>query len=349
MKKSSHLLFIFLMFPLFLFANSLPEGCQYGKACTIEVPQSMCADGSSSYVQVFIQKDAPSVVIYLEPGGACWNEKTCTAGYVLKLSRREPKSDLHRGERGILDLDNRSAPLFGFSQATIPYCTGDVYLGDNVINYGTNLEKKVIRHQGYANVLHSLKVIQEIFPHPKKVVLLGRSAGGLGVLGHIKSLVKTFPDSQKFAISDAGTPLMPPYVETESYNEVIAHWNALGALQKAGINGIRHFGDLMKYNTKHFPEVRFGFIQSYEDRVMQYFASAIGSEDPNSAVALSSLSAWRNFLGADTPHAKVFFTTGASHIHTRKPLTRTQSGSIDLQEWLLRFINDSHEWDNVIP
>lgn len=349
MFKIRYLISVLASMPLLLVANSLPEGCQYGKACTVEVPEAICADGSPSYIQLFIQKNSPSLVIYLEPGGACWNEKTCTAGYVLKLSRKAPKSNLHLGERGILDLDNPQAPLFGFSQATIPYCTGDVYLGDNVINYGTLTEKKVIRHQGYSNVLHSLKTIQSVFPHPEKVLLLGRSAGGLGVLGHIKSLNTFFPDSAKFALSDAGTPLMPPYVNRESYNEVIDHWNALGALKKAGIQGIQHFGDLMKYNTLHFPHVRFGLIQSYEDRVMQYFASAMGAEDPNSAVALSSLSAWRHFLGPDSPHAKVFFNTGATHIHTRKPLTRTQSMNVDLLDWLKLMLSNSYLWENIMP
>lgn len=341
-------LVLFLM-PFVLFGNPLPEGCQYGKACTVEVPEAVCADGTSSYVQLLIQKDSPSLVVYLEPGGACWNEKTCTAGYVLKLSRKAPKSNLHWGERGILDLDNPSAPLFGFSQATIPYCTGDVYLGDNVISYGNTNEKKIIRHQGYSNVIESLKVIQTVFPYPEKVVLLGRSAGGLGVLGHIKSIDTFFPFSTKFAISDAGTPLMPPYVEQESYNEVISHWNALGALKKAGIEGIQHFGDLMKYNTEHFPHVRFGLIQSYQDRIMQYFASAIGSDDPTSAVALSSLYAWRHFLGANSAHAKVFFLTDSSHIHTRKPLSRSEALGVSLKDWLMDFMNKSPHWENVVP
>jgi len=347
-----NLLFIgcfFLSLTRPLFSENLPAGCQYSKPCIIEVPEAICADGSTSYVQLFIQKQSPSLVIYLEPGGACWNDKTCTSGYVLKLSRPKPKSDPYRGERGLLDLKNPRSPLFQFSQATIPYCTGDVFLGNHVMEYGKTFQKKIIRHKGYPNVLHSLEVIQSVFPDPHRVVLLGRSAGGLGVLGHAKNLDKAFPKSAKYIISDAGTPLMPPFVDEDSYQEIISHWNTKETLFASGVPGINHFGDLLRFNQSQFPHIRFGLVQSYQDSVMRYFANAIGSPDPKAAVELSSLTAWKEFMGENSSQGKVFFLKGSAHINTRKPLHETQSLGVTLLDWFQLMLEGSPLWESVVP
>lgn len=348
----SYSFIVILGLGLFLNARSfslkLPEGCEFDQECTVELAGSRCGDGSPSYFSFYPRKDSQDLVVFLESGGACWSKETCQSGHVTRLTGK-PHRKFSRNEKGLLSLENPLLPLFGSHLVTVPYCTGDVFLGDIDTNYGTDHNPKVIHHRGYQNVVLTLKAVSEIFPHPKRVVLLGRSAGGLGVHGHIRNLDHYFPASEKFALSDAGTPFMPPFLHETSYLKIMTAWNAfvtLPPLLQAG--GINHFGQVLRYNQTHFPHIRFGLIQAYEDKVMTYFAKSVGAPVPSEAVRRSIIEASNTYIGLHTPHAKVFFLEGKSHVQTKRDLTKQISEGTSLLEWLNRmfFYGD---WENIRP
>jgi hypothetical protein len=329
-------------------SKPLPDGCYYNKRCVIELPESRCADGSSSFFSLIARENSEELVIYLEPGGACWNKKTCDLSHVQTLTRKDPKK-VKIPESGLMDLDNSDYPFFNQSIVTIPYCTGDVFLGNNQINYGTEENPHIIHHRGFNNVVLAFERIREYFPIPSKVTLFGRSAGGLGVLGHIRNLNSYFPNSDKFAISDAGTPLSPPFVNEQRYQEIMTNWNVASTLPTVDANeSMNHFGDLLNYNIKHFPQIRFGYIQSYDDPVMTYFAKSIGSPNPSETLKQNVIAAADLYIGRETPHAKVFFLHGKTHVVTKKSLKRTKSIGISLYEWVNELLS-GRNWSNVRP
>ena len=329
-------------------ASQLPEGCDYEKECVVELVGSRCGDGSPSYFSFFPKRDSQDLVVFLESGGACWSKDTCKAGHVTRLSRK-PSRKFALKEKGLLDLENPLFPLHGSHLVTIPYCTGDVFLGDTETNYGSENKPNLIHHRGYRNVILTLEAVSSLFPNLKRVVLLGRSAGGLGVHGHVRSLDHYFPQSQKFAIADAGTPFMPPYLREDAYLKIMKAWNAFGTLpplSKPG--GINHFGEVLKFNQMQFPHIRFGLIQAYEDSVMTYFAKSVGAPVPSEAVRRSMIEASNTYLGLETPHAKVFFLNGKSHVQTKKDLAKLVSEETSLLEWLNGMFHNG-EWENVRP
>ncbi|NDG27291.1 MAG: hypothetical protein EB120_08970 [Proteobacteria bacterium] len=166
------LLFFFFFSVHFLKADFLPPGCQYNKECVVELPGSFCADGTSSYYAVLPQKNTNSIVFFLEPGGACWSKETCNFSHVLSLTRKEHRNKWGK-KRGIFNLADAKNPFRNFSIVSIPYCTGDTFLGNNEINYGTDSSPHIVKHHGYKNVLLTFDAVKSIHPNPDKVVLFG--------------------------------------------------------------------------------------------------------------------------------------------------------------------------------
>jgi len=331
-----------------LHAETLPPGCEYDKECVVKLPGTICGDGSESFYTLIAKKNSTNLLIFLEPGGACWNSETCLFGHVLRLSAKKPTNKLI-SEKGLLNLSDPTNPFFNFSKITVPYCTADLFLGDNKINYGNSENPKIIHHHGFKNALLTLQAAKELYPEPERVVLFGRSAGGLGVLTHVRNLDAVFPQSEKYALADAGTPLMPPYVNEESYQEIIRNWNAHNTLPVvSSTESMNHFGDLLRFNTLHFPHIRYGLIQSYDDIVMTYFAKSVGSPEPSEAIRNTIIAASNEYIGLDTPHAKVFLVEGKTHILTKKSVSQRVSAGMRLSDWLqLMFSNQP--WPNVRP
>ncbi|NBT59161.1 hypothetical protein EBT16_10295, partial [bacterium] len=206
-------------------ADSLPPGCEYDKECVVELPGSLCGDGSPSYFSLVAKRNSPDLLLYLEPGGACWSAETCVFPHVTKLSRKPPTTKLIR-EKGLLNLSDPTNPFYKFSKVTIPYCTGDVFLGDSEPNYGDAAHPNIVHHHGYQNALLTMEAVKNYFPEPERVVLFGRSAGGLGVLAQLRNLDSIFPHAMKYGLADSGTPLMPPFVDETNYSKIIDAWNA---------------------------------------------------------------------------------------------------------------------------
>ena len=74
----------------------------------------------------------------------------------------------------------------GFDVVYMPYCTGDVHIGNNVKTYtdttGAN-PPLTWRHNGYNNTVAALNFLHTRFPSINKLLVTGFSAGGGGGCG----------------------------------------------------------------------------------------------------------------------------------------------------------------------
>ncbi len=65
----------------------------------------------------------------------------------------------------------------------VPYFTGDVHAGDNVMNYpaaGTQVPARTVHHKGAKNLDAFLVRLHDTFPDAARVFLVGSSAGAFG-------------------------------------------------------------------------------------------------------------------------------------------------------------------------
>jgi len=67
------------------------------------------------------------LLIYFQGGGACWNWVSCSGMFDPSVEADE----LYDYE-GIFDRENPANPFREFEIVFIPYCTGDVHVGDVV-------------------------------------------------------------------------------------------------------------------------------------------------------------------------------------------------------------------------
>ena len=340
-------IFVLALQSLLAGAITFPKDCELNKECVREFPGLMCADGTPSYYTI-IPRSTENVLIFMFGGGACWDWYTCSAGMALTLTRKAPTQDWVNGT-GIFSQNDPANPFRDFTIVTVPYCTGDVYVGDSQINHGSKDYPYQLNHKGYDNALFTLQEAARLFSDTKKVVLMGTSAGGIGAYTHMKNLNRLFPNSEKFVISDAGTPFQPPFVSEKVYETVLQNWNAYkGFPVDSNFRPASHFGAVLEFNRKQFPHIKFGLISSYADYVMSGFAYALGAPDATTAVRDILRTASDHQIGTDHPNQKVFYTETWGHTFTQYPLKDTSSLGVTLSDWLNAMINGG-SWENVRP
>ena len=129
-----------------------------------------CADGSEFNFWVR-DADPTKVVLFLEGGGACFDATSCafteedSTLYDWNISADDEPALMS----GIFDFSNPENPFADYSFVYVPYCTGDVHLGNKTHEYSPEL---TVEHVGMVNGTAALDYLAD--------QLRRRRTGGLG-------------------------------------------------------------------------------------------------------------------------------------------------------------------------
>src|SRR6218665_1939535 len=152
---------------------------------------TMCSDGSE--FAIFVRRGtSKKLVIYFSGGGACWDDNSCgqpislmsafdgdsrelKAFYLPSLIRFFP-----RAIGGMGDNENPANPFHDWNFVFIPYCTGDLHIGNITNNYIFDGKKFEIYHNGRNNSLSALEWVFANFKETDKIMVAGESAGAYG-------------------------------------------------------------------------------------------------------------------------------------------------------------------------
>jgi len=235
------------------------------------VDGAICGNGDP--VGVGTNRGASSrLVIYLEGGGACWDEFTCSNGFAFFTDTGIPQSVIRQIEAiavGIFSRTDADNPFTTDSFAYVPYCTGDVHAGTvSETPWG-------VAHVGANNLAIMLPRILATFPDVTEVVLAGTSAGGYGVAYHAEGLRKLLPATTSMsAIMDSAIPLAPfPGADAGVRAQNLA-WNPILC------DGCGTANDQWLHAIAALPDVRFGLTQSLGDTTLRQFYSPTGVQLP---------------------------------------------------------------------
>jgi hypothetical protein len=159
-----------------------------------------CADGSE-FAFWERRADPTKVVFYLEGGGACWTAEMCA----LTGNGESPfyNWNVHDGppsEGGIFDMANADNPFADYSFVYVPYCTGDVHLGDATREYAPEL---TVQHKGYVNGTAALTALAERYPDAAQVVVVGVSAGSVAAPVYGGLVADLLRDAQVTVVADS--------------------------------------------------------------------------------------------------------------------------------------------------
>ena len=179
-----------------------------------------CANGSEF---AFWERrgDPTKVVFYLGGGGACWDATTCafttedSTTYDWNIAGKDPT-----GESGIFDLDNPDNPFADYTFVYVPYCTGDVHLGDVTREYSAEL---TVEHKGYINSTTALTYLTEHYPDAVEVDVVDVSAGSVAAPVYGGLVADLLPDAQVTVLADSsGAYPDDPDINTE----ILGQWGA---------------------------------------------------------------------------------------------------------------------------
>lgn len=237
-----------------------------------------CADGSefSYWVRA---ADPSKVLLFFQGGGACFSADTCSfANGTYKVTT--DADDDPSGEGGIFDLGDARNPFRDWSMVYVPYCTGDVHLGDATTDYGGGLE---VQHKGAVNGRAAVDELAARFPDAAQVVVAGESAGSVPTPLYAGLVADQLPDTRITVLAD-GSGAYPdePVVNTLigglwGTERAIPDWPVNDGLTAADWS----FPDLFVQAGRHAPSITFARHDYAFDQTQGFFAAlaGVGSDD----------------------------------------------------------------------
>jgi hypothetical protein len=231
-----------------------------------------CSDGSK--FSFWMRKANPKkVVFYLQGGGACFSAKTCAPGSDLyKTNIRS--GDRPSGQAGIFELAEKRNPFADYSIVYVPYCTGDVHIGNTTTKYAPGL---TVHHRGYVNGTAALDQLATTFPDATKVVVMGESAGSIAAPLYAGLVSDRLPKAEITVLADGSGS----YPDAPRFNNIIAAWGTGNALpdwaKSTGRTGKQwSFPGLFIQSGRHNPKIVFARHDHAYDDVQELWDQLVG-------------------------------------------------------------------------
>jgi hypothetical protein len=299
------------------------------------VAGATCANGSAYGVGVSM--GSPSdVVLLIEGGGACWDDTSCNELRTALLTHADldPELVLAAGRAREGFLFSRDPALGPFASATfvdVPYCTGDLHVGDAVRDYpgGT------IRHVGARNLMGALELARRLVPGASRVFLVGSSAGGFGASMAWDRARAVFVGAEVHVLNDSG-PLFA--VPDDRWALMRDAWSAV--LPEGCGACATSLAAVVEHNLATVPPTeRFGLLSHSEDALTR------GTFGLPAGVLSMTLDDWASRFAASPGH-RSFVVEGERHIVLISPDAAV--GGVTPRAWAFAFAT-GEGWVNVGP
>jgi hypothetical protein len=320
------------------------EGLAAGGWSWVDFPDSSCQDGSATGLAVS-RGTSEDLVVFLNGGGACWDYLTCA---VLDVASRGPFGHTEfealaaRLPGSILDRALAGNPYREATLVFVPYCTGDVHAGSEVVSYTGAGGTVRYRHVGHANVEAFLRRLAATFPAPRRLVVAGASAGGFGALVNYDAFRRTWPAAEAMLLDDSGPPLLPGAVSRTLLDAWRQSWGLDRLLDPLCGAACRDgFAPLLPVLAARYPRDRLALLSSRRDQVISsyYLLGGAAFEADLDRMLAEAL--------APLPSARSFVVPGTSHTMLGAPAGFTQG--VSLLEWLGQQWSGDPAWASQHP
>jgi hypothetical protein len=308
---------------------------------------SSCNDGTPVGIGINPSAKSSNVLIYFNGGGACWDYLTC---YIAGAATLGPYTTTQFNTDiaalgATFNRTDANNPFEDWNYVFVPYCTGDVHAGDNVVTYTLGTSSNTFNHKGHANVMAYLARLGPTFPTPAKVAVIGDSAGGGGATVNYVSARAYWPSAKMYLIDDS-LPFYPP-AETPAatMSAELANWNIQPLLSDiCGSGGacLTDFSRIYPALRTLFPSDRMAYMGYEQDNTMSdYYETlpALFQAD------LDQLDA-QVFQPANW---NAFFLNGTNHTMLWSWATSTTTTSVKLESWVNDMITDAPTWTTAGP
>jgi hypothetical protein len=243
----------------------------YEKWLKVEIPGTVCGNNSQYKFFVNYKEGADDLLIMLEPGGACWDFNGCSGKSDLGAAHPDGIPDDLMNPVGqnanLSPLIRREieGPTKDFNMVFLPYCTGDVHTGNNVIVYEDPEGQEPpleFHHNGHNNVQAATEWMGKQFPALDRLFVTGCSAGGAGSIINYYFFRMGLEAKRGYLMDDSG-PIFPSSGFSAPLHSMIrSSWNVdsvLGLLPPQ-YQITDDFGVLNAYLADIFPDDRLSTI-----------------------------------------------------------------------------------------
>ena len=229
----------------------------------IDVPGTVCMNGEMAGFGISHNPDAKNLMIYLEGGGACFNDVCDFSAFNIPFI---PPPD------GIFNRINPGNPIKDWSMIYVPYCTGDIHGGDQDTELGGQLR----RFHGYRNISKYLEMWVPKFAGAEKVLLTGISAGGFGAgLNAVQVADAFLPGPQMIVIDDSGPPMTNEVIAPclqQTFREVWGLDQTFLAECGGDCPDLNDFASgAIAHALSKYPDMRFGLFSNTADTIIRTF------------------------------------------------------------------------------
>lgn len=271
-------------------------------------------------------KHAARLVVYFQGGGACWDWVSCSGLFDTTVEADELST-----YRGIFDRKHPDNPFRDDSIVVVPYCTGDVHVGDASRRYGAEPSRRPVEHRGASNAAAALEWIAGRLT-PRTVVVTGTSAGSYGALFHAPAIARLFPDARIVVLGDSGVPLLTDNAR------VLDGWGSRAVL--ARLWGVEprevDLADALRDAHVHAARIGARVAQLTSDRDAVQGAFFLVSGSPRWREATYGLLAAVQRL---VPGFRSFIVAGADHgLLPTDAFYTYQADGVYLKDWVRRLI-----------
>jgi hypothetical protein len=192
----------------------------------VEIPGTKCSDGSQYKFWVYDNPNSNNLVINYEGGGACWDYESCSGalgilgaanpngladGYIFETKAKFVSPVMNGNDPGLPFRSRENLATNGWDAVYMPYCTGDVHVGNNVVIYddpsGVNPPIS-FHHNGFANSTAALDFLNQRLGNLNKVMVTGFSAGGVASSALYHEVRQRLSFNKGYMLNDSG-PLFP--------------------------------------------------------------------------------------------------------------------------------------------
>lgn len=361
----------------------------------VEVPGTKCGNGSQ--YKFFINRTgSPNLLFFFEGGGACWDYDTCSgrAGilgaanpngipndYMTQFTAKYVSPIVNGADPGLPLRSRTDLPTKGWNIVYMPYCTGDVHIGNNVRTYTDSTGQQpplTWNHAGYTNTIAAANYVKQQFPSVQKLLVTGFSAGGTATSAAYYFVRRTINPQRGYLLNDSGPIYLAPNVNYRSrslHNQIRGSWsldsvfnqlpasfdrNDMGTINR--MVALEFPGDQLAYTayTRDYNYSRFSYDRFYTPNDMETVLGYWKQDEENLINELNRYANFSYFVPYHRPindsHCSTIITFIGSHACQRMekkhnwweylefPPGQTwkcYSEFVPMETFLKRFINDN--------
>ncbi len=305
----------------------------------VDLPGSVCANGSPASIAVNLQRTSTDLLVYFEGGGACFDGNSC---FTLDAAARID-ADITATEKNNLVAGLSLSPMLARGDAGnafraasfvyVPYCTGDVHSGDAEQVYTADGVEHTVRHRGGANTQRTIDALHATLPDVTRVWNMGSSAGGYGATLNHWRFAAAWPAAEVDLLADCAPTLQPitnPYADYALWRE---RWNMQTAPTCPGCD--TSFAAVVDAIGAARPDDRLALLAYTEDAIIKLFFGV----DPMTGPLGDLIAA---HYEAANRHA--FVLAGNLHTMLGSYADLAQPGGVTLETWIQQWATGDAAW-----